>query len=157
MPCSAGASAVCWSDVFGAAGERNRLESDNAIFFGVLHRKLHYGADLVRCSVYDGHHHHDLTARLVHVLEWRAASHRTGCRSAVAVRRCPMAVKLQVGIPIPLERLRAEPLLLATRSRLVAASAVVANLARIRDCIKEYGLMVARPPLKLPGQSSGAA
>src|SRR4029077_12379922 len=58
------------SDVFVAAGERNRLEADEGDFFGVFHREFDDGADLVIVNVFDdGDHQHDFDASLVHVFD----------------------------------------------------------------------------------------
>ena len=135
--------AALGSDFLVAAGERNRLEGDEGDFLGILHRELHDGANLVVVHVVDdGGDQNDFDARLVHVFDGAQLHVKQVADLAVAVGVVADAVELQVGVAqARFERLLAEFLALgeldAVGRRL---HAVVADLARVADGVKEVGL-----------------
>ena len=138
------------SDVFVAAGERNRLEGHEGDLLRVFHRELHDRAHLIVVHVVDdGDDQHDFDARLVHVLDGAQLHVEQVAHLAVAVGVVADAVELQVGVAhARFEGLLAEILALgeldAVGGRL---HAVVARLcARSAWRQRNTGCMVGSPP-----------
>ena len=106
----------------------------NAIFFGIVHRELHDGADLIVVHVVDDRgDQHDFDARFVHVLNGAQLHVEEVADLAVAVRVVADAVELQVGIAhARFEGLLAEFLALGELDAVGGGlHAVVADLARV--------------------------
>src|SRR3984893_11392163 len=128
------------SNVFVAAGERNRLETDEGDFLGIVHREFHDGADLIVVDVVNnGNDEHDFDAGFVHVFNSAKLHVEEVADLAMSVGVVTDSVELQVGVAhTRFKCLLAEFLALgefdAIGGRL---HAVVADLAGMRDSLEE--------------------
>ena len=130
-------------DVFVAAGKGDRLKSHERNLLGILHRKLHYGPDLIVIHVVnDRNHQNDLDAGLVHVLDGAQLHVKQISHLAVAIRVIPNSIELKVGIAqARLERFPAKLLALGKFDPIGGRlHAVIAELSRVADSVDEIGV-----------------
>ena len=125
-----------------ASGERNRLEREERDALGIVERELDDASDLLVVEVVDdGDDRHDLDAGLVQVLDRLQLHVEQIADQAVRVGGIADAVELQIGVAqTGFSRLLGE---LGTLGELDAVGrrlhAVVADLARVSDRVKEVG------------------